>query len=314
MSMQANQILAILDPTLEQNHAAQRGLTLARETGAKLTLAVVEDHQTIVESGLMGDALTREAIDSWKAETERWLESLREKLNPGDVTVETRVVLGRPLSDNILKMVSDDGFDLLIKDSHDESLLSRALFTPLDWHLLRRCPVPLMLAKSASKDRPARIAAAVDPFHERGKPAQLDRDILKQAQALASIFNAELHVVHACQTQPMGANSPMEGPSLQFEKVRDEIAKHHTQALHDLSDEFGIARERAHFIDAPARRAIADFSRDKEIDLLVMGTVTRKGLTRIIMGSTAEAILGKLQCDVLAIKPEGFKEKAGAGQ
>ncbi|MCP1728028.1 universal stress protein E [Natronospira proteinivora] len=308
--METKHILAILDPSLEKNPAARRAITQARQSGARLTMAVFEDHQTIVESGLMGDALTRQAIDGWQSEVENWLDEVVSGLDSEGVSVDTKVVIGHPLADQILETIEAGDYDLVIKDSHDESFLSRAFFTPLDWHLLRRCPIPLMLAKADSGDSPKRIAAAVDPFHERGKPAELDRRILATAKSLAELYGAELHVIHACQTQPLGANSPLEGPSLEFEKVRDEITRHHTRALHELSEEFQISQDRSHFLDAPARRAIADFTREQSVDLLVMGTVTRKGLTRLIMGSTAEAILGRLECDVLAIKPEGFPNKA----
>ncbi|MDQ2070246.1 universal stress protein [Natronospira bacteriovora] len=309
--MDIKHILAILDPEHAPrqgaSRAARRAVDIAARTGARVTLAVFEDHQTIVESGVLGDALTREALDLWRQETESWLGRMKDGLE-SDGEVALHVGGGHPLADHVLKSIDEMQADLVIKDSHSESFLSRALFTPLDWHLLRRCPVPLMLTKSDGRDGLARVAAAVDPFHERGKPAELDQDILATAKSVAGWFGADVHAVHACQTQPLGAGSPIEGPSLQFEKVREEISKHHTRALRELSEAAGIDAEHSHFIDAPARRAIPDFTRDKEVDLLVMGTVTRKGLTRLIMGSTAEAILNDLGCDVLAIKPSGFAQ------
>lgn len=307
--MHAKNILAILDPGLEHNRAAHRAVALARKSGARVTFAIIEDHQTIVESGLLGDAMTRDAIDRWESEAQTWLDKRRDQLAETGVAIETRVAIAHPLAEKARELIVAEGFDLVVKDSHDESLISRALFTPLDWHLLRECPVPVMLVKSGSRDTPVRIAAAVDPFHERGKPAELDHRILETAQALAGVYDAELHVIHACQTQPLGAGSPFEGPSLQFEEVREEISAHHARALHELTDAKGIDRGRAHFIDAPARRAIPDFVHDQAIDVVVMGTVTRKGLTRLIMGSTAESVLTRLECDVLAIKPEGFPQK-----
>lgn len=304
--MQAKNILAILDPAREHNRAAHRALALARKSGARVTLAIFEDHQTIVESGLLGDAMTREAIDAWQAEADKWLANRRDQLATDGVEIDTQVIIGHPLADKVVNVVREAGFDLVVKDSHDSSALARALFTPLDWHLLRTCPVPLMLVRPDSQDAPRRIAAAVDPFHERGKPESLDRTIIGAARTLAESYGAELHVVHACQTQPLGAGSPFEGPSLQFDKIREEISGHHTKALQALTDELGVDRSHAHFVDAPARRALPDFARDQDIDVLVLGTVARKGLTRLIMGSTAEAILSHLECDVLAVKPADF--------
>ena len=42
------------------------------------------------------------------------------------------------------------------------------------------------------------------------------------------------------------------------------------------------------------------------IDLVVMGTVARSGIAGMLIGNTAERVLRKLPCSVLAVKPEGF--------
>ena len=42
-------------------------------------------------------------------------------------------------------------------------------------------------------------------------------------------------------------------------------------------------------------------------DLFVEGTFTRPGISGLMIGNTAEAILNQLTCSVLAIKPPGFQ-------
>jgi nucleotide-binding universal stress UspA family protein len=42
------------------------------------------------------------------------------------------------------------------------------------------------------------------------------------------------------------------------------------------------------------------------IDLVVMGTVGRSGISGMLIGNTAERVLRTLPCSVLAVKPEGF--------
>lgn len=39
--------------------------------------------------------------------------------------------------------------------------------------------------------------------------------------------------------------------------------------------------------------------------LLVMGTVTRTGIQGFLIGNTAEQILQRVACSVLAVKPDG---------
>ena len=45
---------------------------------------------------------------------------------------------------------------------------------------------------------------------------------------------------------------------------------------------------------------------DKDIDLLVMGTVCRTGIAGFLIGNTAEEVLNQVGCSVLTLKPEGF--------
>jgi nucleotide-binding universal stress UspA family protein len=41
--------------------------------------------------------------------------------------------------------------------------------------------------------------------------------------------------------------------------------------------------------------------------LVVMGAVSRRGLQRLFIGHTAERVIDELACDVLIVKPAGFK-------
>ncbi len=40
---------------------------------------------------------------------------------------------------------------------------------------------------------------------------------------------------------------------------------------------------------------------------LVMGTIARTGLSGMIIGNTAEQVLGRITTSVIAVKPEGFQ-------
>ena len=61
-----------------------------------------------------------------------------------------------------------------------------------------------------------------------------------------------------------------------------------------------------HLRQGPASRVIPDMATQLKADLVVMGTLGRTGISGLIIGNTAEAILDQLTCSVLAIKPPGF--------
>ncbi len=51
---------------------------------------------------------------------------------------------------------------------------------------------------------------------------------------------------------------------------------------------------------------IAEWVKTAHVDLIVMGTVARTGIPGLLIGSTAASILQRVNCSVLAVKPDGF--------
>jgi len=55
-----------------------------------------------------------------------------------------------------------------------------------------------------------------------------------------------------------------------------------------------------------AKDRIPEIVKEEKIDLIMMGTVGRTGIPGLLMGNTAETVLNRIDCSVLAVKPEGF--------
>ncbi len=47
-------------------------------------------------------------------------------------------------------------------------------------------------------------------------------------------------------------------------------------------------------------------------DVVVMGAVSRSGLKRLLIGHTAERVLGSMPCDVLVVKPAHVEKRVAA--
>lgn len=61
-----------------------------------------------------------------------------------------------------------------------------------------------------------------------------------------------------------------------------------------------------HLVKGQPGEVIPDLVAKHRATLLVMGTVGRANVPGLIMGNTAERILDRVHCSVLAVKPEGF--------
>ncbi|MBI4444447.1 MAG: universal stress protein [Acidobacteria bacterium] len=63
----------------------------------------------------------------------------------------------------------------------------------------------------------------------------------------------------------------------------------------------GLRMERIILFGNPARK-ILELARERDADLIVIGTHGRRGLTRFLVGSTAEEVLREAPCQVLVVK------------
>ena len=53
-------------------------------------------------------------------------------------------------------------------------------------------------------------------------------------------------------------------------------------------------------------RVIPQVAKEIDAELVIIGTVGRVGISAALIGNTAEHVIDALNCDVLAIKPNGF--------
>lgn len=81
----------------------------------------------------------------------------------------------------------------------------------------------------------------------------------------------------------------------------------HRSALEGVIQKSGIqGKMQVHHVRGRADAMIPKVIADRDIDVLVMGTLGRTGIPGFIIGNTAENVVQKLECSLLALKPGGF--------
>jgi nucleotide-binding universal stress UspA family protein len=88
----------------------------------------------------------------------------------------------------------------------------------------------------------------------------------------------------------------------------DDVRQRTSRDMSDFLQSFGgrLAREQVTQLRGAPEDVIPEFIVSHNIDLTVIGTVGRSGIAGLLIGNTAERILRKLPCSVLAVKPDGF--------
>lgn len=296
-------VVAAIRDDVPEDGALDRSVDLARRAGARLSLVVFAWDPGVGNHPFAGRMSADRAIADHVAERRRWLNEKAEPLRAEGMSVHTEVIWADSLSREIIKMALSLSPDLIVKDAETGP---RQGWAPADWRLLRHCPVPLMLVQPRPGPTIRRVLAAVDPMHAWGKPESLDGRILETGTRMATLHEAELHVGHAIEPLPALLAQHMGEGAAAVESAREEYRDTQARALEAACRDQGLDPAHIHQREGSPARVIAELADDIGADLLVLGTVNRRGLKRAVIGSTAEAILDRTTADVLAIKPDGF--------
>ena len=234
------------------------------------------------------------------------LRKLASGLRKRGIDVKTKLLIGRT-ADEIIRQVIRGKHDLVLRAAKGPHSRRPDFFSSTGFELLRKCPCAVMLCKSAPAVPHGRIVAAVDPHPEKEAYRELDRRIVEAASQLGQLRHAPVDVLHVWSVY--GERMVKDYMKAhEFQDLEKSILEQHTAALNQLLATSGWsgAAEHVHMQRGEATVEIPKFATDNQIDLLVMGTVARGGVSGLLMGNTAELILHQLQCSVLALKPAGF--------
>lgn len=295
-------ILAVVQADNPEQPALSRAIEIARKTGAEVhALLVVYDFSydmttmlTRSEREAMRDAVTKDRI--------AWAEKNLTRYDDYDVKVA--VEWSDKRYEAITRYTINRQVDLVVKATRKHDDFASVLFTPTDWHLLRKCPAPVLLVKAHAWPEHGNIVAAVNVGTEDKEHAQLNDKLTGIAKDYAELLSGQVHLVNAYPSAPL--NIAIEIPDFNPETYHNAVRNHHVQEMENHSAKFGIGVANCHVVEGLPDIAIPKVTEQLDAELVVIGTVGRTGLSAAFLGNTAEHVIDNLNCDVLAVKPDGF--------
>ena len=136
-------------------------------------------------------------------------------------------------------------------------------------------------------------------------------EALDYACELARQFGATVHLLHVIGIPTLGV--PELGVAL-TSTVIDSLVRENQVALEQLADRkrelstFGQVLLRT----GDARDMINQTAKEIGIDLIVMGTHGRRGISRALLGSVTETVVRTAPCPVLTVRPHTAQHEAAA--
>lgn len=127
---------------------------------------------------------------------------------------------------------------------------------------------------------------------------EVDSALIKTGIAMAKESGADLILVHAVEY--MSSYGAAYGISVTAE-MENLLLQNAQKEMHALGKKLGIPENHQIVRLGFAKSVILDAAEEKKIDLILVGTHGRHGF-KILLGSTANAILHSAKCDVLAVR------------
>jgi universal stress protein E len=134
---------------------------------------------------------------------------------------------------------------------------------------------------------------------------ELDAKVLDFTRKMADLTGAEIKVINAYSVVPLGIS--LDGTGIYQDEYLLDLEKQHHEKTVELATAHGIPAEKVETRNGETHLVIADCAREIDADVVVVGTVARKGLSGIFIGNTAEMTLERLDCDIITLKQDAFE-------
>lgn len=224
------------------------------------------------------------------------------------LTAEFKVSVGEP-TPGIARAVKLSGADLILMATQGRTGLAHLLMGSVTEAVLRSVSVPVLALRPGEAELPMatvqRILWATD-FSSASEAAW--PYVLKLADLLA----AEVIMLHAVRPAELAglADHPVPPPQGWMERYLSPVEQE-LERRQRAVEALGLRARSKIVVGVPAE-AIVTEAQGEQADLIVIGTRGRTGLSHILLGSVAEAVIRKAACPVLTVRVKQEGEASGS--
>lgn len=288
-------VLAVVSSRDDGEIVLEKAVHIARANEAALHVIKVI-YEGFVELSVHEVEKSRE-LKAWVMQAEEaFLEDLIDPWRNQIPHLESATLWHKSEWEGILDMVGELRADLIIKPT--EYPVNEVIRTPADWNLLRHSDVPVMLVKPINwPDKPS-IAACLDATNKNEE--ELNIRILREASQLADTFGSKLDIITAFPSVEHWV-----GPItvvIDFDRVREAMANEVQYEIRKLTERIDVRIDQVHALEGDIGHVIGKQLDECDTEILVMGTRSRHGPLGAVLGNTSEAIIHKVNTDVVVLR------------
>lgn len=241
-------------------------------------------------------------LDHVRAEATRQLDRIQTDLKVYGQESTTRIEIGIP-SQAVQTVAQTMAADLLVVGTHGRTGLDHILIGSTAERVVRMAPCPVLAVKA---DKSGGHAEAIGAIKRIVVPIDLSScslDALEYAAQFAKHIGASVTILHAMEPVAYGLDFSL-SHAKEWKRQREYLEERLT-ILSACLISFGIKTDHALKPGMPAD-SIASYVTQHRYDVMIMGTHGRRGISHILVGSIAGAMLRHAPCPVLTVRRFDF--------
>ncbi|HJZ76056.1 MAG TPA: universal stress protein [Vicinamibacterales bacterium] len=227
------------------------------------------------------------------------------------LAVHTAVAVSDDAADAIVSYARREAIDAIVVGTHGRTGVQHLVSGSVAEHVVRGAPCPVLTVRQLEHE------FVVQDYDSSEAPMILLRKILvatdfsepsdaalAYGQELARTFGAQLLLAHVVDDVSARAYGPdgclVADPELQRDV--EAAALHRLEGLISGEDREMLRAEPVILTSHVPASALVQYASTRAIDLIVMGTHGRSGISHLLMGSVAERVVRTAPCPVLTVR------------
>ena len=305
--MKFNNILVVLNPENDKQYALARAVRLAQEQKSpnpvNITLFLAIYDLSYEMSALLSSEERTEMRHNVIEQRKLAIQPYIEKYASDGIQFSSTVVWLSNEAEAITREVETHNYDLVVKYTKAEESLKSLIVTPVDWQILRKCPTPILVVKDGDWKHQRRILVAVNVSDDENEAhSSFNDELVSLSMDLAdSLDRGNIHLVTAYPPTPI--NMAIDLPEFSTGDCNSGLRGQYLLNMKALRQKYGISDDHTHVLEGFPEDIIPQVAEKLEAELVILGTIGRTGLSAAFLGNTAEHVISKLNCNLLAIKP-----------
>jgi nucleotide-binding universal stress UspA family protein len=295
-------ILFAADFSQNSREAFRVACSLARENETRLFVVCVVESDWVAEDPVFFGQSSVQIfrVDHNERRREMISQKLRDEYVPGHAIHVEYLVTEGDVADEILAMAREKSADLIVMGTHGRTGMDWLLSGSIATAVLRKAPCPVLAMKSAERTRKSDEVKVI--LHPTDFSAN-SRAATGIARSLARDFGARLLILNVAA--PAVLIDGTMAPQVDTNVCRQALEELRTR-LDGPDLKYPVLSKLTLGLD---REEILRTAEEIGCDMIVMGTHGRTGLSRLLMGSVAEAVLPRARCPVMVVRtPELIAE------